>query len=66
MILGVIHHSHSLYGAMVVGLFFSFLAAINNGIAWVSGVSAGEVPLTIRSRPITRSMTKVMNEFKDH
>ena len=62
MILGIIHHSHSLYGAMVVGLLFSLLAAINNGVAWLSGVPVEDVPLTIRSRPITRSMSKAITK----
>jgi nicotinamide riboside transporter PnuC len=65
MILGIIHHSHKLYGAMLVALFFSLIALINKGVAWLSSTTEAEIPTVIHSRPISRSMTSYQSEKKD-
>ena len=55
IMMGLIHHSQSLYGAMMVAFMFSLIGAMGKGIAWVSGGEAGEIPRTIQSRAIVRS-----------
>ena len=52
VLMGLIHHSQSLYGAMMVAFLFSLIGAMEKGIAWMSDTEPGEVPTTIQSRPL--------------
>ena len=54
IILGLIHHTQSLYGAMMIAFLFSIISAIGKGVAWVTGGTPGEVPTTIQSKTIRR------------
>lgn len=56
MLLGLIHHSQSLYGAMMVAFLFSLIGAMGKGIAWMTGGTPAEVPTTIQSRPIRHAL----------
>ena len=53
-IMGLVHHSQSLYGAMMVGLLFSIISGIGKIIAGVTGVPAGAIPTVIQSKAIRR------------
>lgn len=52
--MGIVHHSQSLYGAMMVAFMFAGISAIGKGVAWMTGSSEGEVPTVIQSRAIRR------------
>lgn len=54
MLLGLVHHTQSLYGAMMIAFLFSIIGAIGKGISWITGEPAPEIPKTIQSRPIQR------------
>ena len=52
VLMGIIHHSQSLYGAMMIAFMFSLIGSMGKGIAWMTGKSPTEVPSTIQSRAI--------------
>jgi len=52
VLLGLIHHSQSLYGAMMVAFLFSLIGAMGKGIAWMTGDPPAEIPRTIQSRTL--------------
>ena len=54
MILGLVHHTQSLYGAVMISFLFSIVGGIGKGVAWMTGGTPGEVPTTIQSRVLTR------------
>lgn len=54
LLLGLVHHAQSMYGAMMVAFLFSLIGAIGKGVAWMTGEVATEIPRTIQSRPIVR------------
>lgn len=52
MLLGLIHHSQTLYSIMVFGFLFSFLGALHSAVKWCSGRDLQPVPTTLQSKPI--------------
>ncbi len=50
VLMGIISHSQSLYGAMMVGLLFSIMGAINKSVSTVTGLPEGEIPRTVNVR----------------
>lgn len=52
VLLGLIHHSQNLYGAMMIAFLFSLIGAMGKGIAWITGGPLVEVPTTIQSRSL--------------
>lgn len=50
MLMGLVHHSQSLYGAMMVAFLFSIIGGISKGVGWLTGTPALEVPRTINVR----------------
>ena len=52
MLLGLIHHSQSLYAVMLLGFLFSFLGAIQKCVQWCTGRELQPVPATLQSRPL--------------
>lgn len=55
LLLGLIHHSQSLYGAMMVAFLFSLIGAMGKGIAWMTGRPEDNIPTIIQSRGILRN-----------
>jgi hypothetical protein len=54
-IMGLVHHSQSLYGAMMVGILFSVIAGLGKCISRATGEPAGAIPTVIQSRPLYRT-----------
>lgn len=54
MLMGLVHHSQSMYGAMMIAFLFSIVGAIGKGVAWMTGEAAPDVPKLIQSKPIQR------------
>jgi hypothetical protein len=54
IVMGLIHHTQSLYGAMMIGFLFSAISVLGKGVAWMTGGKEGEVPTSIQSRPLKR------------
>ncbi len=54
-IMGLVHHSQSLYATMMIAFLFAGISAIGKGVAWMTGTSEGEVPTVIQSRAIRRN-----------
>jgi hypothetical protein len=54
LLMGIITHSQSLYGAMVVGLLFSFMSGINKLISGFTGIPEGEIPQTVQIKKLTK------------
>ena len=52
VLLGLIHHSQSLYAVMLLGFLFSFLGAVQKAVNWCSGRELPPVPNTLHSRPL--------------
>lgn len=52
VLMGMIHHTQSLYGAMLIAFLFSLIGALGKGIAWMTGGEPGEAPTMIQSRPL--------------
>jgi hypothetical protein len=50
VLMGIISHSQSLYGAMMVGLLFSIMGGINKSVSSVTGLPEGQIPRTINVR----------------
>jgi hypothetical protein len=55
ILMAVIHHSQSLYGAMMIAFLFSIIGAIGKGVSLLTGTPEAEVPTVIQSRPIHKS-----------
>lgn len=55
ILMGIIHHTQSLYGTILVAFMFSLIGALGKGIAWVSGENTPllKTPRVIQSRPIS-------------
>jgi hypothetical protein len=47
-LMGLVHHSQSLYGAMMLAFLFSMIGAISKGIELITGQSAPEIPRNIQ------------------
>ena len=47
ILLSLIHHSHTLYGAVMVGMFFAVIGGMSKGVAWFTGTNEGEIPRTV-------------------
>jgi hypothetical protein len=54
MLMGLIHHTQNLYGAMMIAFLFSFVAAIGQGVHWITGEKVPEITDTIQPRAIKR------------
>lgn len=54
VVMGMINHSQSLYGGMIIAFLFSLIGAMGKGVAWMTGGEPGEVPTTIQSKPLLR------------
>lgn len=50
VLMGIISHSQSLYGAMMVGLLFSIMNGINKTVTGVTGLPEGQIPRTVNVR----------------
>ncbi len=50
VLMGIISHSQSLYGAMMVGLLFSIMGGINKSVSSMTGVPEGQIPRTVNVR----------------
>ena len=55
ILLALIHHSQSLYGAMMVAFLFSLIGAMGKGIAWMTGQAERDIPNVVQSRGILRN-----------
>ncbi len=54
MLMGLIHHTQNLYGAMMIAFLFSFVAAIGQGVHWMTGEKVPEVKDSIQAKAIQR------------
>lgn len=54
MLLGLVHHSQSLYGAMMIAFLFSIVGGIGKGVSWMTGTPVGAIPTSIQSRALKR------------
>ncbi len=54
MLMGLIHHTQNLYGAMMIAFLFSFVAAIGGAVHWITGEKPPEVTDSIQPRAIRR------------
>jgi hypothetical protein len=50
VLMGIISHSQSLYGAMMVGLLFSIMGGINKQVSELSGLPENQIPRTVNAR----------------
>lgn len=50
VLMGIISHSQSLYGAMMVGLLFSIMGGINKQVSNLSGLPENQIPRTVNAR----------------
>jgi hypothetical protein len=50
VLMGIISHSQSLYGAMMVGLLFSIMGGINKSVSDMSGLPENQIPKTVNLR----------------
>lgn len=48
IILGLVHHSQSLYGAMMLSFMFSIIAGFNKSIEWATGSPAPQIPRNVQ------------------
>ena len=58
ILLSLIHHSHSLYGAVMLGVFFTIIGAMSKAIAWMTNAKPEEIPRTVHLRTVTRQPTR--------
>ena len=54
MLLGLVHHSQSLYGAMMLAFLFSIVGGIGKGVGWITGTPAPEIPRSVQVRGFQR------------
>lgn len=54
MLMGLIHHTQNLYGAMMIAFLFSLVAAIGHGVSYFTGEKVPEVTDTIQPRALRR------------
>lgn len=50
VLMGIISHSQSLYGAMMVGLLFSIMGGINKRVSDMAGLPENQIPRTVNVR----------------
>lgn len=54
MLMGLVHHSQSLYGAMMVAFLLSMIGGISKGVGWLTGTPAPEIPRNVQVRGFQR------------
>lgn len=53
-LMSLVHHTQSLYGAMMLAFLFSLIGGISKGISWMTGEAAPEIPRNIQVRGFHR------------
>ncbi len=55
VLMGLVHHSQSLYGAMMVAFLLSMIGGISKGVGWLTGTPAPEIPRNIQVKGFQRA-----------
>lgn len=55
VLMGLVHHSQSLYGAMMVAFLLSMIGGISKGVGWLTGTPAPEIPRNIQIKGFQRA-----------
>ena len=50
ILMSLIQHTQSMYGAMMIAFLFSIVGAIGKGVAWITGEPEVPVPAALEGR----------------
>jgi hypothetical protein len=54
-LMGLVHHSQSLYGAMMLAFLLSLIGGISKGVGYMTGTPAPEIPRHVQVRGFQRA-----------
>ena len=55
MLMGLVHHSQSLYGAMMMAFLLTMITSIGKGVGWATGMPAPEIPRNVQLKGFQRT-----------